>query len=115
MVAQMVKRLPASWETWVQSLGREDSPVLLPGKFHGLRNLVSYRPWGHKDWDTTEKLHFHFQVALVVKNLPANAEDMRYRFDPWVGKITWRRVKQPTPVFLAGGSHKQKSLEKYSS
>ena len=111
----MVKRLPASWETRVQSPGREDSPVLLSGKFHGLRNLVSYSPWGRKEWDTAEQLHFHFQVALVVKNLPANTEDMRYRFDPWVGKITWRRVKQPTPVFLAGESHKQKSLEKYSS
>ena len=27
------------------------------------------------------------QVALVVKNLPANAEDARDWFDPWVGKI----------------------------
>ena len=30
------------------------------------------------------------QLALVV-NLPANAGDMRCRFDPWVGKIPWRR------------------------
>ena len=30
------------------------------------------------------------QVVLVVKNLPANAGDMRGRFDPWVGKIPWR-------------------------
>ena len=29
-----------------------------------------------------------FQVALVVKNLPANAEGMRdWMFDPWVGKV----------------------------
>ena len=31
-----------------------------------------------------------FQVVLVVKNLPTNARDMRLRFDPWVGKISWR-------------------------
>ena len=31
------------------------------------------------------------QVALVVKNLPADAGDMRCRFNPWVGKISWRR------------------------
>ena len=31
------------------------------------------------------------QLALVVKNLPANAGDMRCGFDPWVGKIPWRR------------------------
>ena len=24
----------------------------------------------------------------------------RYGFDPWVGKISWRRAQQPTPVFL---------------
>ena len=28
-------------------------------------------------------------MALVVKNLPANSEDLRYKFDPWVGKIPW--------------------------
>ena len=32
-------------------------------------------------------------------------------FDPWVGKIPWRRVRQPTPVFSPGGSHEQESLE----
>ena len=30
-------------------------------------------------------------MVLVVKNLPANARDMRRRFYPWVGKIPWRR------------------------
>ena len=35
------------------------TPVLLPGKFHGLRSLVGYSPWGHKESDTTEQLHFH--------------------------------------------------------
>ena len=38
----------------------------------------------------------------------------RRRFDPWVGKIAWRREWQPTPVFLPGESHGQKSLEGYS-
>ena len=31
------------------------------------------------------------QVALVVKNPPAKAGDMRCRFSPWAGKISWRR------------------------
>ena len=26
-------------------------------------------------------------MALVVKNLPANAGDIRHKFDPWIGKI----------------------------
>ena len=34
----------------------------------------------------------------------------RCRFDPWVGKILWRRAWQPTPVFLPGDSHEQRSL-----
>ena len=38
----------------------------------------------------------------------------RCRFDPWVGKIPWRRKWQPTPVFLPGKSHGQRSLEGYS-
>ena len=38
----------------------------------------------------------------------------RHRFDPWVGKIPWRRKQQPTPVFLPGESHGQRSLAGYS-
>ena len=40
----------------------------------------------------------------MVKNLPANAGDINCRFDPWVGKIPWRRKWQPTPVCLPGES-----------
>ena len=38
----------------------------------------------------------------------------RHRFNPWVGKIPWRRVVQPTLVFLPGKSHGQRSLAGYS-
>ena len=38
----------------------------------------------------------------------------RLRFDPWVGKIPWRKKWQPTPVFLPGKSHGQRSLARYS-
>ena len=34
------------------------TPVLLPGESHGRRRLVGYSPWGHKESDTTERLHF---------------------------------------------------------
>ena len=45
------------------------------------------------------------QVALVIKNLPANAEDVkRWGFYPWVRKIPRRRAWQPTPVSLSGES-----------
>ena len=42
------------------------------------------------------------EVVLVGSNLLANAGDMRHGFDPWVGKIPWRRAWQPTPVSLPG-------------
>ena len=78
-------------ETWVQSLGREDllekeiatCSVFLPRKSHGWRSLVSHSPWGHKESDMTEQLHFHFSllcknraflVAQIVKNLPVMQE-----------------------------------------
>ena len=38
----------------------------------------------------------------------------RLRFDPWDGRIPWKREWQPTPVFLPGKSHGQRSLAGYS-
>ena len=35
-------------------------------------------------------------------------------FDPWVGKIPWRREWQPTPIFLPGESHGRRSQTGYS-
>ena len=73
-VAQMVKCLSAMQETWVRSLGWEDPlekemathSSTLAWKIPGQRSLVGYSPWGHKESDMTERLHFslHFQVFL---------------------------------------------------
>ena len=41
----------------------QPTPVLLPGKFHGLRSLVGYYSWGHKESDITEQLHFSTAVS----------------------------------------------------
>ena len=38
----------------------------------------------------------------------------RPKLDPWVGKVLWRRKWQPTPVFLPGEFHGQRSLMGYS-
>ena len=46
----------------------------------------------------------------MVKNPPGNAGDGTDEFDPEVGKIPWRRAWQPTPVFLPGEYHGQRSL-----
>ena len=69
-VAQMVKNLPAMWETQAQSLDQEDplkmgtashSSILLSGEFHGQRSLAGYSPWGRRESDTTERLSLHFK------------------------------------------------------
>ena len=41
-------------------------PVFLPGKSHGWRCLVGYSPWGHKESDITERLHFHSSLFLLL-------------------------------------------------
>ena len=63
------------------------TPVLLPGKSHGQRNLIGCSPWGHEELDTTVRLHFHFSLFMH-----------------------WRRKWQPTPVFLPGISQGRGSL-----
>ena len=55
------------------------------------------------------------EVALVIKNLLANAGDIkRCGFHSWVRKIPWRRVWQPTSVILPGEILEQRSLAGYS-
>ena len=62
----MVKRLPTMWETWVQFLCQEDllekematHSSTLAWKNHERRSLVGYSPWGRKESDTTEWLHY---------------------------------------------------------
>ena len=49
-------------------------------------------------------------MTQMVKNLPA---PRRAGFNPWAGKIPWKRAQQPTPVFLPGESHGQRSLVGY--
>ena len=56
-------------------------------------------------------LHYLLELAQMVRNLPGMWEPS---FDSWVGKIPWRRKWQPTPIFLPGESHGQKSLAGYS-
>ena len=64
------------FDPWVGKISwrrkRQPTPVLLPGKFHGLRSLVGYSPWGPKESDRTQRLHFHFlsEVPQMV-GIPA--------------------------------------------
>ena len=50
--------------------------------------------------------------GLVVKNPPDNEGDQD-GFDPWSGKIPWRRKWQSTPIFLPGEFRGERSLAGY--
>ena len=54
-----------------------------------------------------QNMHRGNSLVQVIKSLLPMQET---RFDPWVRKIPWRRKWQPTPVFLPGESHGQRSL-----
>ena len=50
----------SQWSRWWHP-----TPILLPGKSHGLRSLVGYSPWGLEESDMTERLHFHFSSSCI--------------------------------------------------
>ena len=80
LVTQMVKHLTTMWETWVQSLGRED-PLEKEMATHS--SILAWKiPW-------TED--------------PGRLQSMGSQ--PCVRKNPWRRAWQPTPVFLPGEFH----------
>ena len=64
-LVQIVKSLQCGrpgFNPWVGKIpwrrNWQPTPVLLPRKFQGWRSLVGYSPWGHKELDTTEQLHW---------------------------------------------------------
>ena len=65
--------------------------VFLHGKFHGWRSLVGYSPWGRKELDMNEGLHFLSFYSSF-----------------------WKKKWQPTTVFLPGESHGWRGLVGYS-
>ena len=47
----------------------QSTPVLLSGKSHGQRSLVGYSPWGHKESDTAERIHFYFRSLIKLNTV----------------------------------------------
>ena len=107
---------PATREAGASVCGRIIShclPVFLARESHGQKSLVGYSPWGLKESDTTERLGFS-GGANGKESACQCRRQMRRGFDSWVRKIPWSRKWQPTPGFLPGKFHGQKSLEGYS-
>ena len=97
------------------------------GKLGGLSSMGSHRV-GHNWSDLAAGIWKEKPQALLVEgkpvhwlDFPGGASDKepacqcrKCGFDPWVRKIPWRKVWQPTPVFLPGKSLGQRSLAGYS-
>ena len=81
--------------SWLLCLWRRQwwpTPVILPGKSHGWRSLVSCSPWGHEESDTAERLHFYSasesilcagqsdvkHSVLVIQSCPILCDPMDY-------------------------------------
>ena len=64
-----------------------------------IKNLY-YNPWGN----------YIFAFFTLPWWLRGCLQCERPGFDPWVGKISWRRKWRPTPVLLPGESHGRRSL-----
>ena len=129
LVAQTVKNLPAMQETWVHSwVGKipwwselQPTAVFLLREFHRQRSLVGSSLWGRKEsymtkWLThTHICQQHFPTGSAGKEPSCQHRWCKKRkFNPWVGKIPWRKKWQPTPIFLPWRFHEERSLADYS-
>ena len=65
--------------------------------------------WSSFFSSTNKNLGSHFS-ASGKKPACQWRRSNRYRFDPWVRKLPWRSAWHPTPVFMPGESHAQRSL-----
>ena len=91
------------WQPNAKCLGRaQQAQVCQHARVNGLITNMHFRAvvwslvWLFKSWWLSSK--------------EAACQRRRHRFDPWVGKISWRRKWQHTPVFLPGKSREQRSL-----
>ena len=67
------------------------TPVLLPGKSHGWRSLEGCSPWGRKESDTTERLHFHVSLSCIGEG-NGNSLQCSCLMNPRDGGAWWAAV-----------------------
>ena len=75
------------------------------------KTFINTLKWIHYPLYDLTVIYMGFPGGASGKELACQCKGCnRHGFDPWVGKISWRRVWQPTPVFLLREFHVQKSL-----
>ena len=71
-------------------------------------------PLSDASWRFSVSLYIDQGLPMWRSHNEPTCQCRRHGFDPWVGKIPWRRKWQPTPIFLPGRSHRLRSLAGYS-
>ena len=87
-------------ETWVRSLGREDPlekemaphSSTLAWRIPWREEPVGYSPWGHKELDTTERLHFLYLENTETK-LESHSKGMTFLFANTLKKISEKGIR----------------------
>ena len=109
------------WHHWLDGLEFEQAL----GVGDGQGSLAGCSLWGRRESVMIEQLnrtelYIHCLLSLHIPGGVSGKEPTcqcrrhkRCWFDPWVRTIPWRRAWQPTPVFLPGESHGQRSLVGY--
>ena len=69
------------------------TPVLLPGKPQGWRSLVGCSPWGHKESDVTERLHFQAALRMQRGDFPGGAVAKTACSQEGLGSILGQRTR----------------------
>ena len=71
----------STWKEHTSSNFGVQGFIPMPRKFHGWRSLVGYTPWGHKESDTTEWLHF---LSFFIKVINCNVQTYSNVLSVWL-------------------------------
>ena len=93
----------------------QPTPVFLPGESQGREawwvaiNGVTQSRTRLKRLSSSSSSNSEYGLPWWLSDKESACQCRSHRFDSWVGMVPWRRKWQPTPVFLPGKSHGQRS------
>ena len=104
------------WYHWLDGHEFEQAPEMVLDReawCAAVQGVAKSWTWLN-DWtELTENVGFPYCTSSKEPACQCKRQ-RRCGFDPWIGKIPWSRIWQPTPAFLPGESRGQRSLAGYS-